>query len=122
LLDELTSVQLSEWEAYDRLEPIGTWWQDYRIAYLCSFFTNVVNQLYHKDGEPVPELQDVYDYMPVYDRSELKKTRQRGSKQQSVTEIKNTLLGLVSPMVKDPRFIEKDGKRIRIKPPIKKKI
>jgi hypothetical protein len=50
LLDQLTSVQLSEWEAYDVIDPIGTWREDFRFAYLMSMIQNIVNALYSKKG------------------------------------------------------------------------
>jgi hypothetical protein len=49
-LTELTSVQLSEWEAYDRLDPLGTWREDFRLAYLCSLVTNLVISTHGKTG------------------------------------------------------------------------
>ena len=38
----MTSTQLSEWEAYNELEPIGGIREDYRLAYLSSLITNLV--------------------------------------------------------------------------------
>jgi len=69
-LDELTSVQLSEWEAYDRLDPIGKWRDDFRIASLTSVVTNIARTLYHdsKKGELV--LTSPSDYMPKWNIDE----------------------------------------------------
>jgi len=49
-LDSLTSRQLSEWEAYDRLDPIGTWRDDFRLAYLSSLITNIAICVHGKKG------------------------------------------------------------------------
>jgi len=53
-LSQITSAQLSEWEAYDRLDPIGEMRGDIRNAQLRSLITNIVRQLYPEKGvEPV---------------------------------------------------------------------
>lgn len=57
LLKQLSSPQLSEWEAYDRLEPVGRWGSDYRGAALLSLMTNV----HLKKGSPLTKPQD---FMP----------------------------------------------------------
>jgi len=50
LLNYLTSTQFSEWEAYDRLDPIGTWREDFRLAYLSSLVTNLTISVHGKKG------------------------------------------------------------------------
>ena len=77
----MTGFQLSEWEAYDKIDPIGKWRDDFRTAKLESLLVNIVNQLYHKQGveptivtpvdfmvkwgedmkEPEPEIQSLED-------------------------------------------------------------
>ena len=53
-MSQITSAQLSEWEAYDRLDPIGEMRGDIRNAQLRSLITNIVRQLYPEKGvEPV---------------------------------------------------------------------
>lgn len=47
-MDQLTSKQISEWEAYDRLDPIGTWRDDYRLAFLSSLVTNLTISVHGK--------------------------------------------------------------------------
>jgi hypothetical protein len=93
LLDVLTSSQLSEWLAYDQLEPIGSGWSDWRASYLCSFLTNVVGQLYGKEGEK-PELTLPMDYMAVYDREDLKEQLISLKQKQSVEEMRRTMLAI----------------------------
>jgi hypothetical protein len=99
-LDELTSSQLSEWEAYDRLEPIGTHWQEYRESYLCSFLTNVVRQRYPEEGRP-PVLTLPTDFMHVYDREELNAYIEQNKHKQSVEEMKQALLSIVGTKPKN---------------------
>ena len=49
-MDNLTSVQLSEWEAYDRFDPVGSWRDDFRLAYLNSLITNLTIGVHGKKG------------------------------------------------------------------------
>jgi len=56
------------------------------MSYLCSFFTNVVHQLYpNKDGEPF-KLTYPEDFEYVHDRKELQESR-RADDKQSIDEI-----------------------------------
>jgi hypothetical protein len=95
LLSQLTSAQLSEWEAYDRLDPIGSWRQDYNYAQIASIITNIVNSIYCKEGSK-PELTTVVDFMPIWDKEERKRIERKRNtedqKRQSVEEIKSTLM------------------------------
>ena len=61
-MDQLTSRQISEWEAYDRIDPIGAWRDDFRIAKLESLITNIVQQLYAKK-EVTPIMTTPMDFM-----------------------------------------------------------
>jgi predicted Zn-dependent protease with MMP-like domain len=56
-------MQLSEWEAYDRIDPIGTWRADFRGAKLESLILNIVNQLYAEKGKK-PVVTTALDFMP----------------------------------------------------------
>ena len=58
-------MQLSEWEAYDRLDPIGTWRDDFRGAKLESLIINIVNTLYaEKNKKPI--VTTALDFMPDF--------------------------------------------------------
>jgi hypothetical protein len=47
-------MQISEWEAVDKIDPIGTWRDDFRMAKIESLLINITNALYHKEHtEPV---------------------------------------------------------------------
>lgn len=60
----LTSEQVSEWEAYDKIDPIGAWRADYRMAYTACTMTNLIISVHGKKGTPmtVPK-----DFMPEWD-------------------------------------------------------
>jgi hypothetical protein len=62
-LDKLTAYELAEWEAYDRIDPIGTWRDDFRGAKLESLILNIVNQLYAKKGSK-PIVTTALEFMP----------------------------------------------------------
>lgn len=63
-MERLTAYQLAEWEAYDKLDPIGTWRDDYRMAYLASLMNNITISVHGKKGakHSLP-----IDFMPVWD-------------------------------------------------------
>ena len=65
-MNELTSSQLSEWEAYDRIDPIGEWRNHFRFADLEALIINSLKMLYSKKGEII-ELIQVKDLMPKWD-------------------------------------------------------
>jgi len=120
LLDELTSRQLSEWEAYDRLDPIGEWRADFRMTYLV---TNILRALYGKEGV---EMVVPLDFMPKWDEDEsdektdiIKSWSVRGwveRKRQTVEEMKQVVLSMKKQQ-------DKRGERKRRinKPPSKRK-
>ena len=85
----MTSEQLSEWEAYDKLDPIGTWREDFRMAYLASLITNIARSVHGKQGTTMTTLED---FMPDWagERKEVE------PKKQSVDEMKQLLLSIAS--------------------------
>jgi len=91
----LTLNQLIEWEAYDRLDPIGTWRDDFRIAALDTIVTNLAIDIHGKKGSKHKEISD---FMPDWSGEGKVK------KMQSVEEMKEFLLG----------FAKKQNKRIGI--------
>lgn len=91
---ELTTSQLAEWGAYNRLEPIGENRADYRISYLSSLLTNLVIKALGKQGA---KLTSVKDFLFKWDvEGEVKP-------QQSVEAMKSVFLSLASA--------SKDGKK-----------
>jgi hypothetical protein len=89
LLDQLTSKQLSEWEAYDKIDPIGTWRDDFRLAKIESLITNIVQQLYAKKGVK-PVVTTPIDFMVDWTAEEKVK------EQQSVEDMKAVLMGIAN--------------------------
>ena len=87
LNDQLSTVQLNEWEAYDRLDPIGTWRDDFRMAYLSMIVTNLVKAIYGKE-EDKPTVP--IDFMPDWAKGE-EEIKEEG---QSVEEMKQILMGI----------------------------
>ena len=86
MLEVLTSKQLSEWEAYDRIDPIGKWRDDYRLAYLSSLLTNLTISVHGKTGT---KTTNPIDFMLDWDLGKLKEP-----KKQSVEEMKAVLGGI----------------------------
>lgn len=92
-MDVLTSEQISEWEAYDKLDPIGSWRDDYRFAAFESLILNIVTTLYPAKGR-TPKQVEPLDFMPNWDGSK------RPVKKQSVEEMKSALLGIAEAVNK----------------------
>jgi hypothetical protein len=86
LLDQLTSVQISEWEAYDRLDPIGTWRDDFRMANLVTTMTNLTISVHGRKGT---KMVTPINFMPEWDVNKVKEV-----KIQSVEEMKEILVEL----------------------------
>lgn len=63
MLQTLTSSQLSEWEAYDRVDPIGSWRQEFMMANFMSYLDNVIHKLYGKKGTSVRQ-STAKDFLP----------------------------------------------------------
>jgi hypothetical protein len=87
-LDTITSSQLSEWEVFDRLEPLGAWREDYRMAYLAMTMVNIARQVYDKH----PRMTTVEDHMPSWNREY--------KEEQSVEEMK-IALSMIARAFKD---------------------
>ena len=85
-MEHLTSKQIAEWEVYDRLDPIGTWRDDFRMAYICSVISNLTISVHGKKGtkQTAPK-----DFMPEWGVDPKAATQE-----QSVEEMKAFLLGM----------------------------
>jgi hypothetical protein len=107
----LNSVQLSEWEVYDKLDPIGTWREDFRFAKLTALIQNIVSSLYAQKGE-IPKMISPSDEMPDWTGERKEELEQ----EQSVAQMKSILLGIAHNQ-------NKKVERLNIKtpPPNKKK-
>lgn len=58
LLEQLTSSQLSEWEAFDRIDPIGDWRDEYHFSFLASLITNIAIKINGKEGSKLTNVDD----------------------------------------------------------------
>jgi len=75
----LTSAQLSEWEAYDKLDPVGEWRGDFRMAYLSSIVTNLVISVYGKKGT---KTKVPLDFMPDWGKDKEEVVRKQSMEEQ----------------------------------------
>lgn len=92
MLDYLTGPQLSEWEAYDTLDPIGKWRDEFSAASLSSLLANIAISTNAKKGTK-PKLTTPMDFMPDW-ANELDK--ESSKKTQSTEDMKQMLMSLVS--------------------------
>lgn len=60
-MDQLTSAQISEWEAYYRLDPSESWKEDFRMANILTAITNIAIGVYGKKGT---KLTSPIQFMP----------------------------------------------------------
>lgn len=75
----LNSIQISEWEAYNKIDPIGTWREDFGWASIIANFTNMMTWAHAKHGTK----HTADDFMPDWDIEAPEDTPQ-----QSVEEMK----------------------------------
>lgn len=64
-MDHLTLEQIQEWEAYDKIDPIGKWRDELGWASLEAQFTNLMTWAHGKRATKHTAL----DFMPEWDRS-----------------------------------------------------
>ena len=84
LLDELTSTQLNEWVAYNTIDPIGAWRNDFQFSCLFSLISNIAIKL---SGGEDSKLTKPKDFQFIYDEVEQEKQLTI----QSVEEIKRVM-------------------------------
>ena len=85
-MDQLTSYQISEWEAYDQLDPIGEWRDDFRMASIMAQMRNLITWAHAKKGSE----NTCVDFMPDWDV-----TAPKEQKKQSVDEMKQVFKDIV---------------------------
>lgn len=117
-MDQLTSAQASEWEAFDKIDPIGKWRDEYSFAVLDSLIVNIVSRLYAKKGHTPKEVLPT-EFMPNWSGEK------RIAKRQSVEDMKQALLSIAKSVNKKmemnpPKTKMTDGTRKAKKPPIRK--
>jgi hypothetical protein len=67
-LDHLTLEQIQEWEAYDKIDPIGKWRDELGWASLEAQFTNLMTWAHAKRGTK----HTAKDFMPDWEHDESK--------------------------------------------------
>lgn len=96
---------MQEWEAYDQLDPIGTWRDDFRMAKLVATMQNIVISLYSKKGSK-PKLVSPYDEMPKWDEEHVAQVQK-----QPWESMKDFFLGFAKRQNKRIDLEEKLNKR-----------
>lgn len=86
---------MAEWEAYDRLDPMGDWREDYRLAFLCSLMMNIAIK---QGGQKGAKLTEPLDFMLVWDEE-----KKQGSTEQSPEEILAIFTAMASNMKTKPK-------------------
>ena len=101
-MEQLTAKQLAEWEAYNNIDPVGEWRNDFKFSYMASIISNLMIQAYGKKGS---EMTKINDFLLQWDKEE------EGPKKQSVEEMKRVLLGLAASQ----------NKKTEQSPPVKRR-
>lgn len=101
-MEYLTAEQIDEWEAYDRIDPIGSWRDDFRMAMMCSLITNIARAVHSKKGV---EMTTPEDFMPDWTGEE------KGMKKQSVEDMKQVFLSIASSVNQKTRPRKKMQKK-----------
>ena len=109
-MGQITSAQLSEWEAYDKIDPIGSWREDYRIAVLDALIVNIVSKLYAKKGSTPKEVLPT-DFMPNWTGEK------RIERKQSVSDMKQVLMSIAAAAKKKEQQDSIDKERAK-RPPM----
>lgn len=102
MLEQLTAKQLAEWEAYNNIDPVGEWRNDFKFSYMASIISNLMIQAYGKKGS---EMTKINDFLLQWDKEE------EEPKKQSVEEMKRVLLGLAASQ----------NKKTEQSPPVKRR-
>jgi hypothetical protein len=92
----LTAEQIEEWAAYDKIDPIGGFRQDYESAAIQSTVQTLALAIFSKRGVR-PEFTTYQDFMPRWGEKDT------GTQVQSVEEMKDVLMALAASQKKRTR-------------------
>lgn len=96
MLNQITSFQLAEWEAYSRLEPFGPLREDARFGMLAAATANCS---FAKKKDDTPFMPD--DFIPTPEsRMDELDDLPSGPKKQTADEMLGVLMGLPGVVVK----------------------
>jgi hypothetical protein len=98
LLDQLSAYELTEWEMYDRMDPIGESRADFRMAELASLMVNIA--IKRSAGTKPVKLTEITDFMPQWDVTAPKQVE---VKKQSIPDMKKVLMDIVNTQNKKAR-------------------
>ena len=104
----LTLKQLQEWEAMDRIDPVGSWRDDFRMAVLASTVENLAIAIYGKKGT---KLSVPMDFMPDWS-GEIKEVEKQTPQQMreillAMARSQNKKVGIQTKEIK--KLPKKDG-------------
>ena len=104
-MDQLTSYQLSEWEAYDRIDPIGRRRDEYNMAHLISTVVNIARTVWHGKGQAL-KLTTPEEFVPQWGLTDY----QPQSKGRTMEEMKSIALAFATSHNK---AIDKERHRLK---------
>ncbi len=104
----MTSEELSEWMAYDKLDPVGEYRGDVQAGIIASVLANVARQAFGKKGAKKTKPSD---FMPDWDGT----LKAMNSKPQSVDEMKQQIKNIVSRFKGKNKDKEQQQKKNRTK-------
>jgi len=98
----LTAEQITEWQAYDALDPIGSWRGDFQASLICSVFQNIAQAVW--GGRDKKDFSTPFDYLPDWDGAKKRKNaaKQKFENPQAVEEMKEIMMALVSRPSQEP--------------------
>lgn len=87
--EQLTARQITEWEVYNRLDPIGEDRADFRMAVITSTIMNVALSFGSGGkGKPKPKYTTVSDFLPKWGEDK------EQSEQQISDKVRNVFMGM----------------------------
>ena len=61
MLEQMSSREVTEWLAYDRLYGLPDWRDDFRVAAMCALLANI-----NRDAKKKPSAYSPADFMPDF--------------------------------------------------------
>jgi hypothetical protein len=107
LLDKLNSYQISEWEAFNYIDPIGDERKDIHMAILAATIFNLAVDIHAKKGT---KHMEITDFIPKWGSD-----GEDDEITQSVDEMKNVLLSLAKSTNKKIQKPRQRNKPIAVK-------
>jgi hypothetical protein len=111
MLDDLTSAQLSEWQAYESLEPFGEWRADYRIGQLCALVLNIAKAVAGEKGKYMPSNADDFMLSEQIDQQWAEEDKLEQQPVQTIEEMKKALYAIAQYSKKAKPITTKKKKR-----------